>query len=108
MNTNEQKRTPGPWAYTLAVAENSPEFFAIHRDIPLSARWGRPGIGEAYTEADARLIAAAPALAEALRSLQSAVDDYRSGQWQESPEGWEAVQSKARAALALIDDTPNR
>jgi hypothetical protein len=54
------------------------------------------------------LAAAAPALAEALRSLQSAVDDYRSGQWQESPEGWEAVQSKARAALALIDDTPNR
>ena len=53
-------------------------------------------------------MAAAPALAGALRGLQSAVDDYRSGQWQESPEGWEAVQSKARAALALIDDTPNR
>ncbi len=53
----------------------------------------------AVTTADARLIAAAPALADALRDLLDAA-------WQDT-ETLDAAIQQARAALALIDDTSN-
>jgi hypothetical protein len=97
MNTEKQKH-PAPWTYDGHGVNdaNGKRIAAVRKCLPVGhdARVGT-------------MLAAAPALAEALRSLESAVADHCSGQWEESPEGWEAVQSKARAALALIDDTPN-
>lgn len=99
---NEQnKHTTGPWraraGAVFSGSEGSPCFIArtAHpsREIGLCIR----SVEERWH--NARLIAAAPALLEALRGLLNAA-------WQDT-ETLDAAIQQARAALALIDDTPN-
>jgi hypothetical protein len=68
MNTIETKHTPGPWIYSGPASSEVYGYRGHYQDTPqtvakVSGYWD----GEA--EANARLIAAAPELLEALRGL---------------------------------------
>ena len=100
------KHTPGPWIVepdsrprmswnNHIVVETNPE-----RRICFMAHGGDNEKVQVELDADARLIAAAPALYAALRTLIADVSDYEP--WQRP---CHAVD-KARAALALADGEP--
>lgn len=55
------KHTPGPWKYALAVVNNAPNVFVV-----TNGKWGSPNIIVTENEANARLIASAPTMLEAL------------------------------------------
>lgn len=57
-----KKHTPGPWKSALAVVSNAPSIYVI-----TNGKWGAPNLAQVYDEADARLIAAAPEMLEALK-----------------------------------------
>lgn len=89
------KHTPGPWAYSADFSD----YDSIHTDFRLDAGdmeiiggCGCCGSPTISSEADARLIAAAPELLEALEAFISI--DYRS---------WDAnAQTKWEACCAAI------
>jgi hypothetical protein len=81
------KHTPGPWRVNVAaiVAPNAP--------------LGRRTIATSVHGANARLIAAAPELLEALRDLFRAVESW------DDPEAFDAEEfRRARALLARLDE----
>jgi hypothetical protein len=81
------KHTPGPWTVEEYGDDETPAL-VIHKDsesrICFMATPGSHG-DPAKIEADARLIAAAPDMYEALKAIVAENDDYRSG----LPEEWE-------------------
>lgn len=59
------KHTKGPWKYSLAFIENSPNRFVI-----TNGKWGAPNIALLLdNEADAQLISASPDLLDAVKFL---------------------------------------
>ena len=75
------EHTPGPWKSARGVASTVAEAQASH-DCILTAD-SESEIAEVYTQethgeqhANARLIAAAPGMAEALRKVQALIDPY--------------------------------
>ncbi len=72
--------TPGPWKF-----ENGSLF--LKPNVSVSLPWMLPD--------DARLIAAAPALLEALEDALEAIEDFI------PPDGDTDIQKKIRAAIAL-------
>lgn len=72
----EEKFTPGPWSYTPAVPGATRSFYisgnrdANNREVDIGTVQG----GFYSCEANARLIAAAPALYEALKDADSTYD----------------------------------
>lgn len=99
----ETNHTPGPWKHLRALVENAPDRWLIH-----AGRWGSRGIAEVpiEQEADARLIAAAPELLEALEEIRLLTS--RTIHPTDTRQGWEPVaverlatiERKARAAIA--------
>ena len=92
---NEQKHTPGPWEAEPEMAGDG---------TPIHGSWQVHGTGEfpepvcVYaTEVDARLIAAAPDLREALERI--AAEALECGETTANPH-WKVVEDLARAALA--------
>jgi hypothetical protein len=69
-NTNEQKHTPGPWSFYESKHDGCIEIFRDGNEVE-----GSPTIGSALLPSDARLIASAPELLEALQQVLSASDD---------------------------------
>lgn len=89
MNTNNTKHTPGPWwvddnGCVAAGHGDTYETIAIMHD------WQ----GDSEREANARLIAAAPELLEALRAVLDEIDENECGQ------SLSVRIGKARAAIA--------
>lgn len=72
MKNNESKHTPGPWAVWLQKQ--------VYRPDPARLKDG-PNICIANTVANARLIAAAPELLEALSRCLSYLADLNGSQW---------------------------
>lgn len=100
----ESKHTPGPWkdwsdSTRLVVAQRSPDSGA-HGVVATMAA----GFGVEQKEANARLIAAAPELLDALKSALAFLDfcDFTDPEWGDS-EGYE-VAEKARAVIAKVED----
>jgi len=58
------KHTPGPWKAAEAICENAP-----NEHIVTNGKWGAANIAIVDTEANARLIAQAPAMLDALKSI---------------------------------------
>lgn len=56
--------TPGPWKVSRAFQNNGPDYFVIS-----TGKWKSPAIATCDNEADAKLIAAAPELLEALKEI---------------------------------------
>ena len=84
------QHTPGPW---IVLNTGNPERGSAWRDVcSMGTEFTPSYVGEAL-EHDARLIAAAPDLLAALKSLLLSFDDDRS---LSNRDGWEA----ARAAIA--------
>lgn len=72
------KHTPGPWK----VTQISDAFFVdpVHsKDHPFAGTIRGPQITRAYSEEDARLIAAAPDLLEVVKDLLTNPDAFRDG-----------------------------
>ena len=91
--------TPGPWAASLAEWHNGAPWLIgapVSEYLPAEAE---RHIGNAYKEANARLIAAAPDLLAALEILQAAIDADG------VPVGWGIVADKARNAIAIAKAT---
>lgn len=91
------KHTPGPW-----VAFYKAKYDEWHVSVPIagsSMKWALfdDGIRSENPEADARLIAAAPELLEALRAIETAAENDSDC----LPESatWKAINA-ARAAIA--------
>lgn len=116
--TEQNKHTRGPWtasgwtirdgAGTIVGRANSdylsdaalnPECLACAEEEEVREQ----GPGQREASANARLIAAAPALSGAARSAASSIRDYLSGEWDGSPEGWEAVLRRLDAAIAQAE-----
>jgi hypothetical protein len=110
---SETKHTPGPWKVggislnTGAIAINHPEYRLVIADVLNAASFGdfvtasirgRRDFGSPATAktqwANARLIAAAPCIYEALRELTAHVSKNPTGAI-----GWNAVLNKAEVAL---------
>jgi len=84
------KGTPGPWGIfgtAIAKAPRGQPTIAVMLTVPGSDEW----------QHDARLIAAAPEMAELLREVASFED-----RWADIGEIWNAI-TKARALLARIE-----
>jgi hypothetical protein len=76
MNTRQFPRTPGPWEYVskLSASENHKGFLVRTEKATRNGKWAlaevRPGDEDGRLgEANARLIAAAPELLEALQEV---------------------------------------
>lgn len=80
--------TKGPWKAAQAVQNNGPDYWAVTKGA-----WGAPTIAKVFTEPDARLIAAAPEMAELLSALIDTALGY---------EQWDIKADEARALLARI------
>jgi len=65
--------TPGPWSFD--AADHRPDWFVLHHSDGAGCQ--REVIGGCHNEADARLIAAAPKMLDALRLAQRALLGYR-------------------------------
>ena len=94
------KWTKGPWTtkgfHPYLVANVGPNEVAVMRDTPDSGGGPfYPAISEEERDANARLIAAAPDLAEALEELLWAIANTP-----DTPDNGEGAKAKARAALA--------
>lgn len=69
---SDTKHTPGPWKYSADFSENGDRYtdFSIYAgDMNVIGACGSCGLPTICSEANARLIAAAPELLEALSSL---------------------------------------
>ena len=99
MNTNETKHTPGPWkAVGLTVCQVPPG----GREIIFGAHNTRSGDKD-ERQANARLIAAAPELLEALREFVSLMPSAE-GLGGHAPIGaFQIVADLARAAIAKAE-----
>lgn len=82
------KHTPGPW--TRGEGDSQSVLSEIGWECVAQANDGLPNM-----DANARLIASAPDLLEALKELVDANDDAAHPQWKGSP-----VENMARAAIA--------
>lgn len=89
------QHTPGPWYFT----PDSDEIFAADDEI-VAVTWCVPKRGGLAEGKNARLIAAAPDLLEALATALGALDASRSGGAYPDFEVWEAL---ARAAIAKAE-----
>lgn len=87
------KHTPGPWTPHVAYDDLAAPAFYVDD-------------GKEATREDMRLIAAAPALADALGELLWYVDKLESIFYHKDDKGPPAIVIKARAAIALIDGEP--
>ncbi|MCD9005201.1 hypothetical protein LDO31_02930 [Luteimonas sp. XNQY3] len=88
--------TPGPWQY---VATEYPRGWLIEaRDGTYTIAVVRDGSGSVANEANARLIAAAPELLEALILLEREM--VASGNAKAADYGWKPAIEKTRAAIA--------
>lgn len=100
----DSKHTPGPWAtgYSCESGSTDGEY-----EVDIASHGGQKdvdggpfyparafGMGQEQADANARLIAAAPALAEALREVYQRLPA--------SPE-WAEWNERARAALAALE-----
>lgn len=101
METNETKHTPGPWWTQASTANGEPE-------IVVNRPWSAGGASVCVVEssrrhdvllADARLIAAAPELLEALELALQGLDIAATKQLPEFI-GFVLTADKARAAIA--------
>lgn len=96
------KRTPAPWRVTYGGRNLAPECQNIFVDHS-TGMYSDP-VANCYTrtpesEANARLIAAAPEMLDALRGLLDAMDrEDDAASWRNHE-----VETKARALLARID-----
>ena len=101
--------TPGPWTYQMTISSSGP--VPQVQTVPVGPDGGRystlictlsrTGEKSGTREANARLIAAAPEMAEALRELLE--DEWRmSPDWGPQSER-EPILAKARALLARIN-----
>ena len=61
--------TPGPWKAAPTFVENENTFWGIYAPAVCPKQFNGERVGKVLNEADARLIAAAPDLLEALREL---------------------------------------
>jgi hypothetical protein len=92
------KHTPGPWESSVSIVENAEERVTIRQK-----KWGGEIIAdmgelEYHNEANARLIAAAPDLLEALEAVESWALD-RMGRYESMPP---CIRS-ARIAIAKAE-----
>jgi len=82
--------TPAPWVLTIKPAEHDADFTVAEIEQPRSVKYRGAvtrmqsaehiyGIGREELIANARLIAAAPDMLEALKLLLSSAHDYQSG-----------------------------
>lgn len=92
------KHTPGPWVIHQSTAESWPEILAPNGTVPL-ARINSTWRGEAL--ANARLIAAAPELLEALGRISDSINGL-SGPipTRNTPEFWDYVKTIADEAIS--------
>lgn len=118
------KHTPGPWIvrvagphhypYAITAPNESPDRKGGIRDI---TRWGAISMpSSAEGRANARLIAEAPAMLDALRELIQATDAlqaFEAAHPSNTTRAWEtlweariAAHDRARAILARIDGKP--
>ena len=95
------KFTPGPWSYDQESMEISTPLRAGMSEIAIvETGWAEPF--ESEQQANAALIAAAPALYEALKDLLADIENY---QTINLLNGYNNVsQINARAALALVGE----
>lgn len=92
MSTNAQ-HTPGPWHFEAGVEDNEGEFYVCHAATVCDATTVcNPG-----SEADARLIAAAPELLEALIEAAEFIQPFNRA---------EALLDRIDAAIALATGEP--
>lgn len=116
MNT---QHTPGPWRYdrekSRIVSESAFEDWSLDKDVsdepvPISVVDLMGAMGGADTQADARLIAAAPDLLAALEEAGSIIDALWSNSAARSEYGWDksdgASFEKIRAAICRATGTP--
>lgn len=64
------KHTPGPWKFAAAVQNNGPNYFVIS-----TGKWCEPAIATCESEANAKLIAAAPETAAERDRLRAALEN---------------------------------
>lgn len=103
------RHTPGPWAFIVSDLKST-GFKRKHWQV---GQEGQESLGVALafgeSEANARLIAAAPELLEALKALESAVVSYGIHRSKESPQWLEKTSqlfkaiTHAREAIAKAD-----
>jgi hypothetical protein len=104
--------TPGPWKFAAAVQNNGPNYFAV-----TTGKWGAPTIATCWTEPDARLCAAAPAMLAVIERAYTHLGDNRN-QWagRHTPEGQALLiglrdtiaAATGRGAQDVQDDYCNR
>lgn len=101
--------TPGPWTYQPEERDGepaaAPSFFTIHAPhyfADVHVLVGEPGWARA--EADARLIAAAPCMLEALRDFAALSPDHPPAGI--LPMAWRAAVDAARATVAKATQDP--
>lgn len=87
----EPKHTPGPWWASARAPKHLGSVILISSSAPGVAT----GVAHAWTEADARLIAAAPELLAALKALDPYLDHI--------PGGIGGEIDDARAAIAQAE-----
>jgi hypothetical protein len=90
MSTTQQKHTPGPWAVDYAMGIRGPNGERIAYVIADSSADPTP---------DARLIAAAPDLLDALKETAGCLAAWNERQRSEEPTATDIVISHARAAI---------
>jgi hypothetical protein len=89
--------TPGPWEQALGISCHEitakPDGLKVYIAQATSQSWG--GVGSTEGEANARLIAAAPELLEALQRIVKQREDGA----KVSREDWQLATDTARAAI---------
>ena len=93
------EHTPGPWA--VNPFRTTVDACDDEGPLPIcKLLWPTNRRSEDETEANARLIAAAPELLEALQEL---MDEQNGPPLIRDAPAWEAAMSKARAAIAKVE-----
>ena len=94
------EHTLGPWeiehngrAVTQGCSANGDVLLTMAADSP-------------SREANARLIAAAPDLLEALAGIAGDIEGYIALEWDDSKEAWQALANRARVTIAKATPTP--
>ena len=101
--TNKTQHTPGPWTISDEVNADGDETGAYlintleNQYVPLGDQWR--GLAKTYTEANARLIASAPELLEALKELHK-LDSATNGV---ETKRYDNAMNAARAAIAKAE-----
>lgn len=97
MNREQNRSTPGPWRY----GGQSETWFRVEAPPPDGRDWSADHVCNAFREADAVLIAAAPDLLEALQGLVPFCDEGDAEVETAFQQAWLA----ARQAIAKATDT---